>query len=298
MTAGNRRAPATRRILGLTAALLLATSGHAAGSLPCPDRGRTVVMDGALPAAAARLAAGGPLTIVTIGSSSTAGAGASSPDRSYPSRLAVALRSRYPGRSIEVVNAGVNGQEVPEMLARLDRDVVTRRPDLVIWQFGSNSLLRRRPLADLEQGAREGIGRLQAAGIEVVMMDLQHAPRIDRIPARDDVLAMMERLHRSTGAALFRRYRLMRAWEAAMGPDYGVMVAADELHMTDASYACLASVLADDLVAAMVPGNRRAGRDEPPDGQVHLARAAQPGVSTRSTSSATMSASVPLSQPR
>src|SRR5579872_3539367 len=47
-----------------------------------------------------RLANGTPLTIVAIGSSSTAGAGASSPAAAYPSRLAVELRHNFPGHEI------------------------------------------------------------------------------------------------------------------------------------------------------------------------------------------------------
>ena len=43
-----------------------------------------------------RLESGKPLTIVAIGSSSTAGAGATSPAATYPSRLAAELRARLP----------------------------------------------------------------------------------------------------------------------------------------------------------------------------------------------------------
>src|SRR5438046_999491 len=50
---------------------------------------------------ARRLAADQSLTIVAIGSSSTGGAFASSPAASYPSRLAVELRARFPGRVIQ-----------------------------------------------------------------------------------------------------------------------------------------------------------------------------------------------------
>src|ERR1700759_2119007 len=48
-----------------------------------------------LPRVAQRVATGQPLNIVAIGSSSTFGAGASSPDRSYPSRLAVELKTLF-----------------------------------------------------------------------------------------------------------------------------------------------------------------------------------------------------------
>src|SRR5690348_14629692 len=47
-----------------------------------------------------------PLTIVAIGSSSTEGAGASAPDRTYPSRLKAELDDRLPGRTIRVLNKG------------------------------------------------------------------------------------------------------------------------------------------------------------------------------------------------
>ena len=228
---------------------------------PCPQAGAASVLEGGLPQLAARFNDSGSLKIVTIGSSSTAGAGASSPRNSYPSRLQTDLKRRFPGHDIDVINAGANGQEVPEMLVRLERDVLAHRPDLVIWQFGSNALLRGRPMAAMEAAARIGIARLKAAGVEVILMDLQHAPRIDQVAERDATLAMMQRLSQSTRTALFHRYRLMKAWSAEMGADYGRMVAADQLHMTDASYGCMADTLAASLqrlVTAPVDGVRGA----------------------------------------
>ena len=245
----DRRHSAGRLAAGLVLAAGAALTGVAAAAPPgpCPTVGKDVVMQGELPRFLARLGQGRSLKIVAIGSSSTAGAGASSAANSYPDQLEADLARHFPGRRIDVVNAGANGQEVPEMLARLERDVLSHHPDLVIWQFGSNALLRGRPLAEMEAAARIGIARLKAAGVEVILMDLQHAPRIDRAAERDAILAMMERLSRSTRTALFHRYRLMKAWSAEMGADYGRMVAPDQLHMTDASYGCMADTLAASL---------------------------------------------------
>src|SRR6266480_3048614 len=50
-----------------------------------------------------QLANGKPIRIVAVGSSSTAGAGASSPAATYPSRLAVELAQRFPSRPITVL---------------------------------------------------------------------------------------------------------------------------------------------------------------------------------------------------
>lgn len=174
-------------------------------------------------------------------------ASAGGPIRRQPVDQARRHRRRLPGRDIDVINVGTNGQEVPEILARLDRDVLAHHPDLVIWQFGSDALLRGRSIPDIAAAARTGLKRLASAGVDVILMDLQHAPRIDQIAERDATLAMMQQLSRSTGSALFHRYRLMKAWSATMGADYGHMVSTDQLHMTDTSYRCMADALAASL---------------------------------------------------
>ena len=90
----------------------------------------------------ARLAQGAPVVVVAIGSSSTEGIGASSPSGSYPARLQLRLRQHCPTCAIDVINKGVGGETVDQTLARFDRDVLAYRPHLVIWQVGSNDILR------------------------------------------------------------------------------------------------------------------------------------------------------------
>ena len=104
---------------------------------------------------ARRLASGKSITIVTIGSSSTAGAGASSKAASYPSRLEADLKKRFPLGTITVINRGVNGTEVRDMIARFEQDVVAEKPDLVIWQLGTNSVLHDRTLTDAASRSEE-----------------------------------------------------------------------------------------------------------------------------------------------
>src|SRR5687767_10734974 len=110
-----------------------------ASAAACDAPAELVRLDHPLPRTERRLAAGLPLTIVAIGSSSTAGAGASSPAMSYPSRLEVELRQQFPRQEIRVINQGANGEDAREMLARWDESVVANNPDLVIWQVGTNS---------------------------------------------------------------------------------------------------------------------------------------------------------------
>jgi hypothetical protein len=86
-----------------------------------------------MPTLLGRLAGVGAIKIVAIGSSTTAGEGDIVP---YPQRLENALRSRYPVRNFDVLNRGGGGEEAPDELKRMQRDVVDERPSVVIWQFG------------------------------------------------------------------------------------------------------------------------------------------------------------------
>src|SRR5262249_7732330 len=104
-------------------------------------------IDAVLERTTARIQAGQQLTIVAMGSSSTEGGGASAPPMSYRSRLERELKERFPGIEIRVINHGVGGQDVGQELARLNRDVIAEHPDLVIWQVGTNAVLRRDDLS-------------------------------------------------------------------------------------------------------------------------------------------------------
>jgi lysophospholipase L1-like esterase len=209
---------------------------------------------------AARINQGGPVNIVAVGSSSTSGVGASSPEFSYPSRLEAELRQRFPKLEIHVINRGKNGEDAPEELARLPADVVALHPDVAIWQVGTNAVLRRDDLAADGEWMREGVELLKRNGIDVVMMDLQVAPRVlDRTG-----YAAMENLIAETAdreqVGLFRRFALMRHWQDGRDADAPPMVGADGLHMTDAGYGCLAVNLAAALEANWRAETKLAGR--------------------------------------
>jgi lysophospholipase L1-like esterase len=198
---------------------------------------------------AARIEHGGPLNIVAVGSSSTLGIGASSPDLAYPSRLEAELREGFPHLAIHVVNRGKGGEDAPEELARLPADVVALHPDLAIWQVGTNAVLRRDDLGADGEWMREGVGLLKRNGIDVVLMDLQLAPRVTERRASPDMEALIADTADREHVGLFRRFALMQYWQSSHAADAVPMVGPDGLHMTDAGYGCLAADLAKALEA-------------------------------------------------
>jgi len=201
----------------------------------------------ALDRSADRIARGSSLTIIAMGSSSTQGVGASAPSMSYPSRLEGELRDRFPGNQLRVLNRGIGGQDVGEELNRLDRDVVAEHPDLVIWQVGTNAVLRRDDLTADEQLIRRGVSLMKESGIDIVLMDMQYARRVLARSAWSTMEWVIGEVAQSNHVGLFRRFEIMQEWDRTQQLSPAAAIGPDGLHMTDASYGCLASQLAEAL---------------------------------------------------
>jgi lysophospholipase L1-like esterase len=203
-----------------------------------------------LPHTARAIRRSAALVIVAIGSSSTQGVGASDQAHTYPALLAEELRHRWPRLAVTVVNKGVGGENAEQMLARFTRDVLPYRPQLVIWQTGSNSVLQRRDVQSYEQTIREGITRLKAARTDVILMDPQYAPRIFGRPIHKAILDTLGEVSHDLKVAVFRRFAVMRYWVRSGQYRMEDVIAHDQLHMNDASYKCIARLLADSLASA------------------------------------------------
>jgi acyl-CoA thioesterase I len=206
-----------------------------------------------LTSAAADLAASHSLRIVAFGSSSTEGIGASSPAASYPSRLQAELSAALPaGVQVKVANRGIGGEDAEDMMRRLPA-ILQERPDLVIWQTGTNDPLRGLPLARFAELTREGILAMRAAGLDVMLMEPQDCPVFSAKPGslgyRDAVRAIGAEL----GVPVIRRYDLMKRWLETAALTRAQMQAPDGLHMSDAGYALLAKAVARDILADVSP---------------------------------------------
>ncbi|MGE0280527.1 MAG: SGNH/GDSL hydrolase family protein [Rhizobiaceae bacterium] len=233
----------------ITAATLLfgtiapaATAAESAA--PCRVPFDVVRLAYPLPHVKKRLDAKQPVTIVAIGSSSTAGSGASTPDASYPSRLKVELTRLLPDREFKIINRGVGGEEIKDMLRRFDRDVVEAKPDLVLWQLGTNSLIRDHPISDEGVAIRDGIERARKVGADIVLIDPQFAPKVNAKEGAAEAVEVIGMVGKLADVGVFRRYELMRRWRVIDGMSFADFVSPDGLHMNDWSYACVARALA------------------------------------------------------
>ena len=208
-------------------------------------------LDYPLPRTSRRIAAGEPLRVVAIGSSSTAGTGASSPANAYPSRLAVELEELFPSLAVTMVNRGVGGAIATHMVSRFETAVFPEKPDLVLWQVGTNSVLRGDPQRPTETVIANGLRDLKARGIDVVLMDSQYAPKVIAKPNIEAMIAFLAQTAKQQHVDLFRRFTLMRRWVELERIPFEAFVSPDMLHMNDWSYACVAKVLAAAIHATV-----------------------------------------------
>jgi acyl-CoA thioesterase I len=200
------------------------------------------------------------IKIVAIGSSSTAGAGASSPEAAYPSRLEAELTQHFLWQDITVLNRGTNGEEVPDMLARFTTSVIDEKPDLVIWQMGTNSVLRDRPLDPKATLLHQGLARLKAIRADVILVDPQFAPKVIAKPEAEGMVAQIAATAKEQNVDLFHRFAMMRRWYQTDHMPFDAFVSPDGLHMNDWSYGCLAKWLGAAIVEAATRPTTTASR--------------------------------------
>jgi acyl-CoA thioesterase I len=235
----------------LLAGLVLPLSVRAETSAPTCDAPIDLVrLVHPLVRMAYKLATNQPITIVAIGSSSTAGAGASSPTANYPNRLAAEFKLRFPSHSITVLNRGVNGEEVDDMLRRFDSAVIATQPDLVLWQLGTNSVIRDQIISNRDSSIRDGLKIIRAVGADVVLIDPQFAPKVIIKPAAEHMVDLIAATAKSEDVDLFHRFGLMKHWVDVDHMPFETFVAPDGLHMNDWSYACMAKGLSVAIAEA------------------------------------------------
>ena len=247
------RAPAIRvlAIGALAIGLIAATTPARAGELPCPPDPPMPAL--ALPHLRAALAAGRPAVIVALGSSSTKGVMASGPEETYPAELQDVLDAALPGGRVRVVNRGIGGQDARREVARMGPDVLALHPQVVIWQVGANAALRGGDPLAFRRLVTAGVSRMQAHGIDVVLMDNQRSPRLLASPEDAVFDRALAEIAWHTGAGLFSRDRLMRGWARAGDPP-GLFIAVDSLHHNDRGYACVARALAGAIETGLRGG--------------------------------------------
>jgi acyl-CoA thioesterase I len=230
----------------------------------CPMPERFYEFEPPLTRTAKALATGREVVITALGGSSTLGLAAGATALAWPGRLGLVLSDRFPSARIKVVNRAVARQTAKQGLERLDRDILPLKPNLVIWETGTMEAVRGSEVDAFRETVRTGIDELRAAGVEVVLMNMQFSRETDAMIHFEPYLIAMRQVADATETPLFRRRGLMRYWAETDLLDLRVKEDKKRRQLAAKLYDCIGRAMADfvtrgipDVNSAAKPGSGR-----------------------------------------
>jgi len=198
--------------------------------------------------------AGDPLTVVFFGGSLTWGANASDPQTtSWRGLMMDYLRKKYPRTPFTFYDAAIGGTGSKLGMFRIDRDVFSRNPDLVFYDFTANDDLEGsdvQTLASYESLLRAMIGRGIPVEQEFFCFKYNKAPASLKLPRYLAHKKLAEAYHTATGDALASVSGQVLSGKA----DPDVIWPADGAHPYDAGYRMFFEAVRDGLEKALAEG--------------------------------------------
>jgi lysophospholipase L1-like esterase len=190
-------------------------------------------------------AVNGIVRIVAIGSSSTAGNGASTPANGYVSVIQTSLIAKPQAVDFVVVNAGVAGNSLADVQARLQRDALSLNPQLVILQVGVNDALsqpNQEGVTAFENRLRDTIAQIKTVSpiLLVTGQYFQGQPSY-----YESYMASMYQIAQQQRLPVFDRYYIMKNAIISGNYSFADLSAADRFHPNDTMHRCIGQVIAN-----------------------------------------------------
>jgi acyl-CoA thioesterase I len=224
------------------------TAPASARDAQCNTKRQIFTAHGTLAAVKAKIADDKAVRILAIGSSSTEGIGASSPDHSYPAQLEDDLSALWKDE-VTVINAGKGGETAIQTIERLEAALKADKFDLVIWQVGTNDAINGVSEDAFRALLERGVGAAQQAGTSMILLDQQYFPSIKDLPRYERFVKAVSTLGSERKVSVFSRYTLMQDWNSHSTAELRSMLSADGFHMGDRGYDCLAGHVAGAIDA-------------------------------------------------
>jgi hypothetical protein len=197
-----------------------------------------------LPKVAEAVKNGQPVTILVVGSRSSSIPSAEA--SAYPARLQAALKERLPRVPINLSVELQSAKTSEETAATLVKLVEAKKPTLVVWQTGTVDAMRSVDPDDFRGAVDEGVGALQKAGSDVVLMNLQYSPRTETMISAPPYLDNMRVVAQQHEVPLFDRFAIMRHWNDA--GDFDLFSTAHGIDLAKRVHDCLGRALSKFVV--------------------------------------------------
>ena len=186
----------------------------------------------------------------------------------YVTLVTDSLKQQYPNRTIEVIGAGISGHKVPDLQARLERDVLAHEPTHVVIYIGINDVWHFYEFDEVtgterevfEQGLRDLIATMQEAGAAVLLCT---PSVIGEDPGSDtpvnqhlmDYAEISRTVANTSGAHLCDLRAAFEAYLETHNPDnaYEGILTSDGVHLNEAGNRFVASFMLGHLRPLLTP---------------------------------------------
>ncbi len=186
------------------------------------------------------------IAITVIGSGSSGLNGPDGAHAAYPARLEDVLKQQLAGANVKVTAHVQSKETTAAMVSGLDKILADDKPTLVIWQAGTVDALDGVEPDDFRDSLNDGVEKIQAAGADVILMNMQYSPHTEsmfNISAYADVMRAIAEQH---GALLFDRLAIMRSWNDSGAFD--LYAATKKYDMARKVHNCIGWALASQII--------------------------------------------------
>jgi hypothetical protein len=188
------------------------------------------------------------LRIVALGGVSSTLPGSDGPNFAYPARLEAALARRLPGIKVTVTAVTKPRQTAAEMAESIDQLLLDQKPSLVIWQTGTYDAVRGTDPEEFRASVADGVEKLQAAGADVVLVNMQYSPRTESIVAVGAYADGIRWVSREREVPVFDRLAIMRHWYDQ--GQFDLYKATKDMKMAKSVHDCLGRALGATIIDA------------------------------------------------
>jgi lysophospholipase L1-like esterase len=207
-------------------------------SKSCQPGAAALADETALPNVAAALAKRNTLKILAMGA---APGRVRSHRGDYTNAIETMLERALRGTDVLIVNRGVSGELATGAAIRMRNEVALEKPDLVLWQVGTNDALAYVPVDEFASVLTEQIAWLKSHHVDVVLVGLQFTRRMTR---DEHYVAIREKLRTIAAQENVPVVRFYEAMQLINGASQDTLPAADEFERNEEGYNCLAQYVA------------------------------------------------------
>ena len=187
--------------------------------------------------------------MLAVGSAATNTIGLHAGIVSYPLQLEAMLKVALKGVDVDIINRGTGGEIAQTSSDRIHSEVSMTKPDIVLWQLGTNDALARIDPAQFTDVVTSTVDWLKANDIDVVLVGLQYTPRFARDENYFAIKRALDTIAKQENILYVKRYEAMKFITQTRAKVH--LMTSDDYHLSEIGTQCQAEHVARAMIASL-----------------------------------------------